>query len=78
MYTPNAEEPFVVDRVEEGCFVLVGEDGRQITADRLPDGAREGAVLRQSENGWVLCEEETAARLARLKEKKNRIFHRKS
>ncbi len=78
MCIPNADGFFVVDRLEEGRFVLVGEDGRQLPADGLPDGAREGSVLRQSADGWVLCEEETAARRARLEGKKNRIFRKRS
>ena len=78
MCTPNAEDFFVVDRLEEGYFVLVGADGRQLTVDSLPEGAHEGTVLRQCAGGWVLCEEETAARRARLEEKKQRIFRKRS
>ena len=78
MCTPNADGFFVVDRLEEGRFVLVGEGGRQLTADGLPDGAHEGSVLRQSADGWVLCEEETAARRALLEEQKRRIFRKRS
>ena len=77
MCTPNADGLFIADRREGRLWVLVGQDGRQITADGLPDGVCEGMAGRFSENGWRLCPEESREIRARVEEKKNRIFHRK-
>lgn len=77
MCTPNADGLFIVDRREEGRWVLVGEDGRQLTADILPDGVCGGMAVRFTENGWMLCPGESRERRARIEDKKNRIFHRK-
>lgn len=44
----GGERTYVVDRIEDDLAVLVADEGGQITVprDRLPRGAREGAVLR--------------------------------
>lgn len=44
----------VVDRIEEGIAVLIGDNGErlELPLERLPEGAREGSLLRQTENGF--------------------------
>ena len=48
-------EYFVVDRIEGGTAIVVGDDGRtfDVPRDRLPKGSHEGSVLRVSSAGQV-------------------------
>ena len=75
MCRPN-DELYVVDRREGAFFVLTGADGRETAVPELPEGACAGDVLRRTAQGWTLCADETAARRARMREKKERLFRR--
>jgi hypothetical protein len=70
-------ELFVIDRIESGVAVLVGDDGAvlDIPLAKLPRGARRGTVLRAPRDATGLVqwseaqidEEETERRLAEAK-----------
>ncbi len=83
------EEKAVVDRIEEGLFVLlVGEDEQEfiVPLERLPEGAKSGSWLRVEVEGSELTvpgidqdEEEEAVKqriedkLARLRQRGSRL-----
>lgn len=43
-----------VDRIEEGIAVLIGDDGErlELPLESLPEGTREGSLLRQTPCGF--------------------------
>ena len=51
---------YVIDRIEEGIAVLVGDSGEkaEIPLSGLPSGAHEGSCLRSCEHGFALDEGE--------------------
>lgn len=77
MCAPNADGYYVVDRLEGQSFVLVDDAGRETVGRGLPDGVRAGDVVRKTPQGWAVCPDETAARRARVREKKDRLFRRR-
>ena len=65
----------IVDRIEEGTAVVFFDDERrEIPLVRLPDGVREGSVLRETESGLVLDTEAESARRKTLAERTKRLF----
>ncbi len=53
-----------IDRIEEN-FAVCEDENRQrleIPRDRLPEGAKEGDVLRLTDGGYEIDREETARR----------------
>ncbi|MBQ3126400.1 MAG: DUF3006 domain-containing protein [Clostridia bacterium] len=77
MSAPNDSDFYVIDRAEEGRFVLVGSGGQRLSGALLPEGAREGDVVRCTAEGWVLCPQQTAVRRERLAQKKRSIFEKR-
>ena len=71
----NTESLWVVDRIEGEVAVLVGDDNGQMTdipVNVLPEGLREGSVLRvpedMGEQLWASASLDEESRLARLTE----------
>ena len=61
---------YMIDRIEGTIAVLEAADGetRQIPVSALPDGAREGALLAETEPGvFAVDKAATAARRARIR-----------
>lgn len=71
---------FYIDRIEDGTATAEREDGtrEQIPADRLPEGVREGAVLRLTDGAYVRDEAAEQERKQRMLEKQRRLFHKDS
>lgn len=67
---------YVIDRIEEGIAVLVGDSGEkaEIPLSDLPSGAHEGSCLRPCECGFALDEGEEAMRKRRIERKLNALF----
>lgn len=67
---------YVIDRIEKGIAVLVSDSGEkmEVPLSSLPSGAHEGSCLRPCECGFVLDEEEEAARKRRIERKLNALF----
>lgn len=66
---------YVLDRFEEGCAVLVADDGAQINAPGLV--GREGDVFTLEDGRFVPREGERQAREERIKAKMDSIFGKK-
>jgi hypothetical protein len=74
---------YVIDRFEGSLAVIVGDDGRtfDVARSKLPEGCREGTVLRLEAQGdrapdWsraVIDEAERARRLERAREALRRL-----
>lgn len=66
----------VIDRIEGGIAVLVGDSGEkaEIPLSDLPAGAHEGSCLRPHGQGFALDEDEEAARKRRIERKLNSLF----
>lgn len=61
---------YTIDRIEDGVAVLENEDGdtRQIPASQLPETAREGTLITETEPGaFAVDEAATEARRARIR-----------
>lgn len=69
----------IVDRIENGIAVIEGDDGAffQLPASQLPDGVREGSVLRRTQDGFALDSEAERERRHMLYEKTKRLFGNK-
>lgn len=67
---------YVIDRIEGGIAVLVGDSGEkaEIPLSDLPAGAHEGSCLRPHGQGFALDEDEEAARKRRIERKLNSLF----
>jgi hypothetical protein len=68
---------WVIDRIENGIAVLINTDTQE-TQDRpkkeLPNGAKEGQLLSIDGGGAMKIDhEETAAQVARLQERLDRL-----
>ena len=66
----------VIDRIEGGIAVLVGDSGEkmEVPLSGLPSGAHEGSCLRPCECGFALDEGEEAARKRRIERKLSALF----
>lgn len=67
----------VIDRLEEEFAVCEDEQGfrRLLLKELLPEGAGEGSVLYEGENGsFLLDEEETVRRRSRFSELQEELF----
>ena len=70
---------YSIDRIEENIALLIDDDGKKIEIEvqQLPEGIREGDVLK-SENGEYLSdEEETKRRKERILSLRNKLFKKK-
>ena len=67
---------FCVDRIEGEVAVLSGDGGEitDVPLTSLPDGVREGDVLRLEDGVWVADPGETVRRAERVRGKLNRLF----
>ena len=67
---------YILDRFEEAFALLEADDGTmvQIPRNLLPEDATEGTVLRQKQEAWICCKEETAARAERIASKMNLLW----
>jgi len=67
---------YTVDRIEEG--IAVCEDGNEnivkIQLSLLPDGVKEGDMLEASNDGFVICREETEERRKKMADLQKSIF----
>lgn len=64
-----------IDRIEDGYAVCVGEDGvsRKIALSLLPEGIREGDVLRAEGEQYILDRSETRRRRSKNAALQNKI-----
>ncbi len=70
---------YSIDRFEGDFAVLTGEDETlDIRRDALPEGAAEGSIMMQTENGWMVCVDETNDRRLRLTERRRRLLEGKA
>jgi len=68
--------PWVIDRIEEGIAVLENTETQEtleLAKNVLPKGCREGHVLKKEGDGFIRDPEGTAARVAMIQEKFNRL-----
>lgn len=67
---------YILDRYEGDYALLEAEDGTmvQIPKQVLPQAAAESSVLRQEQDGWVLCREETKSRADAIKSKMDLLW----
>lgn len=68
----------IIDRFDEEFAVCEDEQGycRLLFRSQLPEGAGEGSVLRECEDGtYLLDKEETARRRARIVKLQDEVFH---
>ena len=71
---------YTVDRIEEDVAVCQNASGEavQVNAASLPEGVKEGSVLRlQADGTWVPDPQTEEATRARVRGKLNRLFGRK-
>ncbi|MDO4155849.1 MAG: DUF3006 domain-containing protein [Oscillospiraceae bacterium] len=65
----------IIDRIDDNIAVLETDNGIQtIPADQLPEQAKDGDVLEQTENGYEI---DAAATEARRQKIRNRLQNRK-
>lgn len=66
----------VIDRFEGEYAVCEDENGQMIKIPRaeLPPGAREGSVLRREADHFLLDEQETRARMQRIRERMAKLW----
>lgn len=65
----------IIDRIEEEMAVAYSGDIRiEIPLAELPEGTREGSVLRATDSGYELDLEAEAERRARIASKMKRLF----
>ena len=68
---------WVVDRFEGEfavCQQTQTKEMRDVLRTELPEGAREGSVLRREKARWVLDEEEAQARSERIRKKMDGLW----
>ncbi|MCH5198951.1 MAG: DUF3006 domain-containing protein [Oscillospiraceae bacterium] len=70
---------YYIDRIADGNAVLEDESGNSIVINSsfLPEGAREGSVLKENDGEFFLCEDEEQARRRKLFELQNKIKAKK-
>lgn len=73
----QTDECYVLDRIEDGVFVLVGRGG-ELNMTALPGEPREGDVFIRGEDGFIPCPQERTRRERRIKNKMLRLFKRRS
>ncbi len=66
---------FSIDRIESSFAVLVDENGETVTvnADQLPDGVREGDMVKKTDAGFFAAPEETELRRQQVLALQNRL-----
>lgn len=66
---------YSVDRIEGGSAVLETEGAAvDVPLTDLPEGVREGDLLEQTADGWVICREETVSRRNALAERRRKLL----
>jgi len=69
---------YIIDRIEDGIAVLECIKGSkeiiEIPRKALPKGAREGQVLCQNADGYIIDHEATAKRRSQMRERLNRLL----
>lgn len=68
----------VIDRVEEGIAVVIGDNGErlELPLSALPKGAREGSEILQTEGGFELDPNEEEHRKEIIARTRRLIKHR--
>lgn len=70
---------YSIDRFEGDFAVLIGEDETlDIRRETLPEGTAEGSVVMRTEDGWMVCVDETNDRRLRLAERRRRLLEGKA
>lgn len=65
----------IVDRIEEEyAVVFFGDERRDVPLSELPDGVREGSVLKETEDGFAINTEAEKERRRSLAERTHRLF----
>ena len=66
---------FVIDRIEGG-FAVLEQDGtlQNIPLTALPEGVREGDMLEQQGDSYVLCPEAAAMRRELLAQRRRKLL----
>lgn len=67
---------FIIDRYEGTFAVLEGQDGKRLTVEKkkLPSGAKEGDVVIEKNNEFLLDQEQTQKRRMRIQKKLDDLF----
>ena len=68
-----------IDRIENGIAVLINESGerKEYSVTDLPDGIREGSVLREVGEGFVLDDALTKSRRNDLASRARKLFKKR-
>jgi len=72
---------YIVDRIESGiaiCNCMSTGETMEIKASELPPKTKEGDILAKDGGKYVYDEELSQKRLARLRERVDRLFERQS
>lgn len=67
---------YTIDRIGEEIVICEDEHGGRIKlkAAELPEGAKEGDILKKASGEWLLDEEETMRRRQKMREKLKRLI----
>lgn len=70
---------YSVERIEENIAVCEADDGSvlKLKLYELPQGIREGDIINQTENGFVVNSAETKSRRKKMAEMQRNIFGKK-
>jgi len=70
---------YSVERIEENIVICEADDGSvlKLKLYELPQGIREGDIIDQTENGFVVNSAETESRRKKMAEMQRNIFGKK-
>ena len=69
---------FVIDRIEEGIAVILDDENNRIEINRseIQGNVRDGAVVINDNNSWIVDDEETNKRREAMRSRLNRLFNK--
>lgn len=69
---------FVIDRIEEGIAVILDDENNRIEINRseIQGNVRDGAVVINDNNSWIVDDEETNNRKEAMRSRLNRLFNK--
>lgn len=69
---------FVIDRIEEGIAVILDDENNriEINSNEIQGNVRDGAVVINDNNRWIVDDEETNKRKEAMRIRLNRLFNK--
>lgn len=69
---------FVIDRIEEGIAVILNDENNriEINSNEIQGNVRDGAVVINENNRWIVDDEETNKRKKAMRSRLNRLFNK--